>query len=207
MELNQSSTYYALVSSYMYMYYGSSCCQFMCNGWGRNRVFGKTEDYGFLSVKKVKTKFLAKWRTEDWRFLKYFCLWRPKKEGQREMWRLSVKIGILSAKNSKSTLAGLTPMGDTAPQTVHQPLSQLEFQARSFGQIPKSHQLMESLLLLFVMGLRVIHFVITIHLAQLIIPLNTLSQQELSSFGPRADKQGLHNHNFSSSLQISKVGS
>ena len=56
-------------------------------------------------------------------------------------------------------------MGDTAPQTVHQPLSQLEFQARSFGQIPKSHQLMESLLLLFVMGSRVIHFVITIHLA------------------------------------------
>ena len=32
MELNQSSTYYALVSSYMYMYYGSLCCQFMCNG-------------------------------------------------------------------------------------------------------------------------------------------------------------------------------
>ena len=23
--------------------------------WGPNRVFGKTEDYGFLSVKKVKT--------------------------------------------------------------------------------------------------------------------------------------------------------
>ena len=27
---------------------------------GPNRVFGKTEDLGFLSVKKVKTKFLAK---------------------------------------------------------------------------------------------------------------------------------------------------
>ena len=25
-----------------------------------NRVFGKTEDYGFLSVKKVKTQFLVK---------------------------------------------------------------------------------------------------------------------------------------------------
>ena len=24
---------------------------------GPNRVFGKTEDYGFLSVKKVKTQF------------------------------------------------------------------------------------------------------------------------------------------------------
>ena len=23
--------------------------------WGPNRVFGKTEDYGFLSVKKMKT--------------------------------------------------------------------------------------------------------------------------------------------------------
>ena len=28
--------------------------------WGPNLVFGKTEDHGFLSVKKVKTQFLAK---------------------------------------------------------------------------------------------------------------------------------------------------
>ena len=28
--------------------------------WGPNQVFGKTEDLGFLGVKKVKTKFLAK---------------------------------------------------------------------------------------------------------------------------------------------------
>ena len=27
---------------------------------GPNRVFGKTEDHGFLSVKKVKTHFLVK---------------------------------------------------------------------------------------------------------------------------------------------------
>ena len=27
---------------------------------GPNRVFGKTEDYGFLSVKKMKTELLAK---------------------------------------------------------------------------------------------------------------------------------------------------
>ena len=27
---------------------------------GPNWVFGKTEDHGFLSVKKVKTQFLAK---------------------------------------------------------------------------------------------------------------------------------------------------
>ena len=37
--------------------------------WGPNRVFGKTEDHGFLSVKKMKTLFLAKWRNEDWRFI------------------------------------------------------------------------------------------------------------------------------------------
>ena len=29
-------------------------------GWGPNQVSRKTEDYGFLSLKKVKTKFLAK---------------------------------------------------------------------------------------------------------------------------------------------------
>ena len=28
--------------------------------WGPNRVFGKTEDHSFLSVKKVKTHFLVK---------------------------------------------------------------------------------------------------------------------------------------------------
>ena len=37
--------------------------------WGPNQVFGKTEDYGFLSVKIVKTQSLAKWRNEDWRLL------------------------------------------------------------------------------------------------------------------------------------------
>ena len=37
--------------------------------WGPNWVFGKTEDHGFLSVKKVKTHFLVKWRNEDWRFI------------------------------------------------------------------------------------------------------------------------------------------
>ena len=30
------------------------------HSWGPNRVFGETEDLGFLSVKKVKKKFLAK---------------------------------------------------------------------------------------------------------------------------------------------------
>ena len=96
--------------------------------------------------------------------------------------------------------ANLCAMGETAPQTVQlHPFSRLEFQARSFWQTPKSHQLMESLLLLFVMGSRVIHFVITIHLVQwIMVPLNTSSQQELSSFWPRADKQGLHNYIFSS---------
>ena len=45
---------------------------------GPNRVFGKTEDYGFLSVKKMKTKFLTKWRNEDWRFLHVKTEeWRP----------------------------------------------------------------------------------------------------------------------------------
>ena len=39
---------------------------------GPNRVFWKAKDYGFLSVKKVKTQFLAKWRNEDWRFLQFF---------------------------------------------------------------------------------------------------------------------------------------
>ena len=32
---------------------------------GPNQVFGKTEEYDFLSVKKVKTKFLSKLRNED----------------------------------------------------------------------------------------------------------------------------------------------
>ena len=39
---------------------------------GPNRVFWNAKDYGFLSVKKVKKQFLAKWRNEDWRFLQFF---------------------------------------------------------------------------------------------------------------------------------------
>ena len=35
-------------------------CQKTALSWGPNWVFGKIEEYGFLSVKKVKTKFWAK---------------------------------------------------------------------------------------------------------------------------------------------------
>ena len=35
-----------------------------------NRVFGKTDDLGFLSVKRVKTKFLEEMKTEN--FSKFF---------------------------------------------------------------------------------------------------------------------------------------
>ena len=43
---------------------------------GPNRVFWNAKDYGFLSVKKVKTQFLAKWRNEDWRFSNFLIIWR-----------------------------------------------------------------------------------------------------------------------------------
>ena len=35
---------------------------FIVNGWGPNRVFGKTEDYGFLSVKNLRHNF---WQSEE----------------------------------------------------------------------------------------------------------------------------------------------
>ena len=42
-------------------FYTNLCtCFSFVEAWGPNRVFGKTEEYGFLSVKKVKTKFLSK---------------------------------------------------------------------------------------------------------------------------------------------------
>ena len=55
-------------SSYMVMPQSSGHAQMvvevpnilMVTYWGPNRVFGKTEDLGFLSVKKVKKKFLTK---------------------------------------------------------------------------------------------------------------------------------------------------
>ena len=35
-------------------------CRLTGYTWGSNWAFGKTEDYGFLSKKKVKTQFLVK---------------------------------------------------------------------------------------------------------------------------------------------------
>ena len=74
--------------------------------WDPNWVFGKTDDLGFLSVKKVKTKFLAKWRNENCRFLQVFHILRLKNEDQLKAWILSEKIVFLSAKIIKLAMTG-----------------------------------------------------------------------------------------------------
>ena len=74
---------------------------FLPSNGGPNRVFGKTEDYGFKSVKKVKTHF---WLNEEMKTEDFSIFYHVKSEE----WRPAdiVKIVFLSAKIPKWTLVG-----------------------------------------------------------------------------------------------------
>ena len=74
--------------------------------WGpQPGFFGKTEDYVFLSVKKVKAQFLSKWRLKISQNFPYV-----KAEDQQKVWKLSVNMYcVLECKYPKINSGWLDP--------------------------------------------------------------------------------------------------